>query len=363
MLENKSVRFFLLMVGWGVIGTLFTLQSYIYRINVGQNITWWELYPGEVFYFLFWGGCTPLIVRLSRHFRVHKSNWRKNIILQVLIGLLFAVGQRIVYEFIMQNIRATAERPFTWERLTQNVIGFSDYGLFIYIIIVFIDHAKGYYKELIEEQLHATRLKEELTAAQLQALKMQIHPHFLFNSLNTVSVLIQEEPKKAEQTLIMISDLLRLTLKRSESPEIALKDELQYVELYLNIEQVRFGDRLKISIHSEKDTLEAQVPPLILQPLVENAIKHGISQKRGEGIIEIYCERKNGSLSMRVTDNGNGITTMGNTTEGGIGLSNTTSRLKALYGNNANIVLSGGDSGGTTIEIVLPLKIQHNRIG
>ncbi len=361
LIDNTWLRFLLLLLGWGVIGTLFTVQSYIYRINVGQHITWWGIYPSEVFYFLFWGFCTPLVLKLSGRYRVNKSNWATNLPLQIVIGIVFAVCQRIVNEYILQNLKATAEYPFSWERLTQNVIGFSDYGFFIYLIIVFVDHAIVYYKELMQEQLHAARLKEELTTAQLHALKMQIQPHFLFNSLNTVSVLIQEEPKKAEQTLLMISDLLRLTLQRAENIAISLKEELRYVELYLNIEQVRFGDRLKVVIHSENGTLEAQVPPLILQPLVENAIKHGISQKRGEGVVEVFCERKNDSLLIRVNDNGNGFTTMNNSSEGGIGLTNTTSRLKALFGDNANLVITDGNNGGTSVELKMPFKTENSR--
>ncbi|MBI5216723.1 MAG: histidine kinase [Ignavibacteriae bacterium] len=356
--KNRWLKFVLLLCVWGVVGTLFTVQSYLYRINVGQQITFWDLYPSEVFFFLSWGLLTPLLVFSARKFRVGRSNWISRIGIHLLTAVGIALTQRFLYEFIVQHLKATAERPFSWERLTNNVIGFSDYGFFIYFIVVFIAHAVDYYKQMNQAQLNEAKLREELTNSQLHALKMQLQPHFLFNTLNTISVLIKDEPQKAEQMLALLSDLLRLTLQHTNTQEISLKEELKYLKLYLEIEQIRFGERLKIRIDADENTLDAKIPTLILQPLVENAIKHGIGERRGEGVIEIRSMRHHQNLNIVVKDNGNGLNALNNSHSTGIGLSNSRSRLQSLYGSASSISISNGDNGGAVVEILIPFHTE-----
>jgi two-component sensor histidine kinase len=358
--QNRWLKFILLLLVWGIVGTLFTVQSYLYRTNVGQQITFWDLYPSEVFFFLSWGLLTPLLVLAARKFRVGKTNWVSRIGVHLPLAIAVAISQRFVYEFIVQNLKTTPERPFSWERLTNNVIGFSDYGFFIYFIVIFIAHAVDYYKQLNQAQLNEAKLREELSNAQLHALKMQLQPHFLFNTLNTISVLIKDEPQKAEQMLALLSDLLRLTLQHTNNQEISLKEELKYLGLYLEIEQIRFGERLKILIDADENTLDAKIPTLILQPLVENAIKHGIGEKRGEGLIEIKAQRLNEKLKIFVKDNGNGLKVLSNSTSTGIGFANSRSRLQSLYGNDASITLSNAKDGGAEVEILIPFRIESS---
>ncbi len=358
--KKRWLKFFLLLLVWGVVGTLFTVQSYVYRINVGQEITFWDLYPSEVFFFLSWGLLTPLLVLAARKFRVGTTKRASRIGVHFLLAIGVAISQRVVYEFIVQTLKATAERPFSWERLTNNVIGFSDYGFFIYFIVVFIAHAVDYYKQMTQAQLNETRLKEELTSSQLHALKMQLQPHFLFNTLNTISVLIKDEPQKAEQMISLLSDLLRLTLQHTNNQEISLKEELNYLRLYLEIEQIRFGNRLKIRIDAEPSTLDAKIPTLILQPLVENAIKHGIGERRGEGFIGISSVRMNESLKICVKDNGSGLNMLNNSNSTGIGLSNSRSRLQSLYGSVSSITISNGSDGGAEVEILIPFHTESS---
>jgi two-component system LytT family sensor kinase len=184
-------------------------------------------------------------------------------------------------------------------------------------------------------------------------LKMQLQPHFLFNTLNTISVLMREDVVSANRMLVRLSDLLRITLKSANTNEISLRQELDFLRSYLEIEQTRFQDRLKIKIEAEPDALEARVPNLILQPLVENAIRHAVAPRAEETLVEIYAERVNGHLRMTVRDDGDGLK-KADCESNGIGLTNTRARLEKLYGPAQTFELSRVRDRGLQIDITIP---------
>lgn len=356
--ETRWKKFAFNLVVWAVIGTLFTLQSYLYRKHVGQIVTWWGLYPTELFFFVSCGLCAPFVMIAARRFPVDRKNWISRILIHLGFAISGAIAHRFVYEMITQNIKATIERPFSWDAVSRNVIGFSDYGFLIYFIIVFVSHALEYNKRFVSEQLASAHLKEQLVTAQLSALRMQLQPHFLFNTLNTISVLIRDDPAKAEQMVGVLSDLLRFTLQQSKNQELPLREELEFLRMYLHIEQARFGERLAVTYDIAPDTTDAQIPTFILQPLVENAVRHGIAERRGQGQIIISSKRINGSLQVAIKDNGKGILHEHTTaTQEGIGLQNCEARLQTLYGNRAAIHLSNLENGGAMVEITLPFHI------
>ena len=189
-----------------------------------------------------------------------------------------------------------------------------------------------YYRGFQERELHASELKAQLVRAQLSALKMQLQPHFLFNTLNAIMVLVrQQRGRQAEEMLARLSDLLRCVLEDVEAQQISLRRELEYLRLYLSIEQVRFQDRLGIEISADDTALDAAVPHMGLQPIVENAVRHGIGRVAAPGTIRISASRTNENLVIRVADDGPGLGTAGLAEVRGIGLANTRARLQQLY--------------------------------
>ena len=186
---------------------------------------------------------------------------------------------------------------------------------------------------------------------------MQLHPHFLFNTLNAISELIYRDPESAERMISDLSDLLRMSFENLEIQEIPLKQELEFLEKYLEIELTRFHDRLKVEMHISPDTLDASVPNMILQPLVENAIKHGIGPRSEGGKIDIDALRENGHLALTVRDNGLGVPLgdVENLSEG-VGISNTRRRLRHLYGESHSFSLKNEESSGLAVNLVIPYK-------
>jgi LytS/YehU family sensor histidine kinase len=207
-------------------------------------------------------------------------------------------------------------------------------------------------RHLRDERLRRTQLETQLAQAQLQALRMQLQPHFLFNTLNAISALALADPLQARLMIARLSDFLRLTLEERHAPQVPLSRELEFLACYLGIQQVRFQDRLSTELDVADDTLTAAVPNLILQPLVENALRHGLQDKPGAGMLRVSTRRDGDQLHLRVDDDGLGLQPAG--TAEGIGLGNTRSRLHMLFGDAAQLVLSAIPGGGTRAEVRLP---------
>ncbi len=211
------------------------------------------------------------------------------------------------------------------------------------------------YKRDRDRELQASQLESKLTQAQLQILEMQLQPHFLFNTLNGIMVLIREDPETASLMIARLSEFLRLTLESAGAQEVTLRRELEFLDRYVQIERLRFGDRLTVEQDVPHELLDAMVPNLILQPLVENAIRHGVSKRRGQALISIGVTRDNGTLSIQVRDNGSGLPARGNAdVKEGIGLSNTRARLRHLYGQKQRFELNSPPDGGVSVLLSLP---------
>ena len=200
-------------------------------------------------------------------------------------------------------------------------------------------------------------------SARLNALKMQLQPHFLFNTLNAITVLVrQQKGKDAEQMLGHLSDLLRGVLEDVDVQEVSLRRELEYLQLYLAIEQVRFPDRLRVEVSADPATQEASVPQLILQPIVENAIRHGIGRSSSAGRILISASKINGTVELRVQDDGPGLSRRDSSEDEGIGLANTRARLQQLYGQDARLEIENCDRGGVVVTMNIPFHQFHAEI-
>jgi two-component system LytT family sensor kinase len=226
-----------------------------------------------------------------------------------------------------------------------------------YWMIVGLTWALDYYRKYRERELRTSQLETKLAQAQLDALRMQLQPHFLFNTLNSISVLMADDVGAARRMLTRLSDLLRGSLANGGTHEVSLKEELEFLQNYVDIEQTRFQDRLTFDMKVQPAVLDAQVPNLILQPLVENAIRHGISPRGRDSVIRIWATREDRMVQLRVTDNGVGCSSdLARIFARGIGLSNTKERLNQLYGPDHRFEIATEAGKGFAVTIVIPLR-------
>lgn len=223
----------------------------------------------------------------------------------------------------------------------------------IYLAIASIAHALYYYRRAQERERKTLGLEAGLAKARLEALRMQLQPHFLFNSLNAIAELVHRDPDTADEMLVALGDLLRSTLETTDRQELPLQQELEFVERYLAIEKIRLGDRLQVALDIAPETRNALVPVFLLQPLVENAIRHGLEKKLETGVLKIAARLRDQLLELTISDNGTGLQSTLPTKEG-IGLSNTRARLEELYGSSATLDLFYQE--GATVRILIPIR-------
>jgi len=245
----------------------------------------------------------------------------------------------------------------TWPQFFQR-IAFEqlDWCLMVYAVIVGVSHAIALYHESQQRKLRAAHLETQVVEARLKTLEAELHPHFLFNTLHAISTLVHRDPESADRMISRLSDLLRITFDRSGEPKVTLKEEIDFLQKYLDIEQTRFQDRLRVSVNVEADALDGEVPRMILQPIVENAIKHGIAGRQGGDQIHITAGRNGERLWMQVRDNGGGLQ-VGTlrALRTGVGLANTRDRLDCLYGRLYRLEFSDRD-GGLSVLIDIPFQ-------
>lgn len=297
-----------------------------------------------------WALFTPFIAWLARRFIISRQHLLKNLLLQFCFGILFATLHRLLTVFLVHNFAPTSIRipPGAVAQIFYFLHFISD-GFFDYLLIMAIVQAIIYFSEVQQREFR-------LQQAELQALKTQLQPHFLFNTLNAISALSFDAPEVASRVIAQLSDLLRFSLKSGRAEETTLKEELDFVRKYLQIQQILLQERLQTEWEIAPDTLDACVPNMFLQPLVENSIRHGIAPKESGGCIKISSRKIGDTLEIRVGDDGLGFTSEDSETDGGIGLANTRARLRHLYGEAQKFELNQPSSGGVIITITMPFR-------
>jgi signal transduction histidine kinase len=301
----------------------------------------------------------PVVVHFARRLRLERHNWLRRLPLHLLALLVFSVLHTSLnwlarsllfplaglgsYDYGIMPIRYLME-------LANDAIVYSMFVAFIYLF--------DYYREARDREVRTAQLEARLTEAQLQALRLQLQPHFLFNALNTISSVIYEDVRLADRMIACLSDLLRLALRRSGAQEVTLHEELQFLDLYLELMRARFEERLVVKFHVEPETRSAFVPQLILQPLVENSIRHGTNARSGALRIDVCARRLNGALLLEVSDNGPGIKREQVAGAEGVGLSNTAERLSQLYGEAHGFSLQTAEAGGLLVRVEVPFHTQ-----
>jgi two-component system LytT family sensor kinase len=344
------------------LGIFSALQSYrLNTLNIkdGMNIEAGRLLILNLGYWYVPAAITPVIFRLSHRFRLDAGHWVRGIGVHALAAVAFSV----LHAACMIGLRALLwpgmfpSSSVPWSTYVQRMYLMNlDWTLMTYSAIAGLSYALGYQRESQARAVATANLEARLAEARLKTLEAELHPHFLFNTLHAISTLIHVQPDAADRMISRLSDLLRITFARSGAARVALQEELEFLQKYLEIEETRFQDRLSVAYDIDPDTLDAEVPRMILQPLVENAIKHGVAPRNGPGRIRIVAARDGEFLRLEVSDNGVGLSGSARAKlHGGVGLSNTRDRLECLYGAGHQLLfLETGE--GLTVQMRFPFS-------
>jgi two-component system, LytTR family, sensor kinase len=354
------------LLAWTVVGLIYFAQNVTRRFywddpNPWQDLRYWmaNVYLSALL--------TPLIVWAGRRWPLERPLGRV-LALHMLFSLVWAAAKLFLEAgfHLSWNTLWPYDSTLTVssELTLLFIFGFHTSVVAYWVVLSIQAAIRNYqrYQEgaqaVLRSELRASQLETLVAHARLSALKAQLQPHFLFNTLNAIVVLVrQQKGRQAEETLARFSDLLRAVLADLDAQEVPLSRELEYLRLYLSIEQVRFSDRLRVDIDVEPELLDAAVPHMALQPLIENAIRHGVGRRSSPGVIALRAVRVGDALQVMVQDDGPGFAGHGDSGGMGLGLANTRARLKQLYGDAAELRTGDAERGGAVVTIVLPYRI------
>ncbi|HEY4300973.1 MAG TPA: histidine kinase [Candidatus Didemnitutus sp.] len=353
-LSRRPVRLLVAASFWTLVGLAFASQFYLSSNLLGRPVSWgqaisYSLEDWYVYALLSW----PVLVLARRFPPEAAAPWRTagvHLLAAVVFSFAFVVLRSVVGE--VHNVFIDEPGSFA-DVFGPLFVKTFPFNLLVYGVVITVSHALDYYRKYLERSVQTLELEKHLTEARLQALLRQLKPHFLFNTLNGIASLMHSDVAAADRMLVRLSELLRQTMAHSGAPLTALRDEFAFIEKYLEIERIRFRDRLGVNVQADPATLDALVPSLILQPLVENAIRHGIEPHARAGRIVLRSVREGDDLVLTVLDNGGGMPAGGFKREG-IGLANTRARLAELYGARHRFDLANQPDGGLSIRMVFP---------
>jgi two-component system LytT family sensor kinase len=359
ILQRRWMRWGLIFGFWTLLGLIDGSQFYLFlNYYRGKCITWHLALASGLADWYLWALLAPFIFPIGRHFPFEPRRWLRWSIIHlglctvfVLLKLAFDLptawllqGQSAIPHSVLESFQVYCTAKFF------------TYAL-IYWVIVGVGRAFDYYQKYRERELRASQLEARLAQAQLQLLKMQLHPHFLFNTLHAISALMHQDVDVADRMIARLGELLRATLEMANTQEVTLKEELEFIKPYLEIEQARLGPRLRVRIVVDPETLRARIPNLILQPLVENAIRHGIAPRSEPGRIEIRAKRVRTTLVLQVQDDGPGLVDYPHPPlRQGVGVANTRARLEQLYGAAHRFEMCNHPSRGLVVTVAIPFR-------
>jgi two-component system LytT family sensor kinase len=350
---RRWARLAFIWVVWALVGLFFSSQIYFYFLNTEKQVPLPRALAWQMSAVVVTALSTPLVLRLARRYRFERPAWLRALAVHLLAGAGFSAVWA-AYHITLDFAFAGNYGALSLAKLSRLIFFNLDRELLVYWIIVVISHAMDYYQRYREGELRASQ-------AQLQALKMQLHPHFLFNALHSVSALVHTDPDAADKMIARLGDFLRLTLDSAAAQEVPLRQEIEFLNCYLEIERIRFQDRLTTRLEVDPSVLNCRVPNLILQPIVENAVRHGVAPRSAPGHVEVRAYRAGPCLRLEVRDNGRGLAdgaSAVHTTQsgGGVGLSNTRARLQQLYGGAFRFDIANAPKGGAVVTLEIPLQ-------
>lgn len=340
---------------WTAVGLIFAGQFYLSMSKVDRTISWSYALGSSLSDWYVFALLSIPAQWLARRFTFGKDRWVWNGALHLEAALLFA-GLWVVLRLVLGGLQGEWPHGAKFTELLYLQLGKTFlFNFWVYWMIIAVTHAVDYYRKFHERELRTQELETHLARAKLQALQMQMNPHFLFNTLHTISALMHRDVDAADRMVVKLSELLRLALDNTDAHVVPLEQEIEFLKRYLEIEQTRFRDRLTVQLQMGSGTLKAEVPNLVLQPLVENAIRHGIEKHARPGKIFLRALREGDELILEVEDNGSGIPPGGLKREG-IGIANTRTRLQQLYGAAQEFSLLNAPSGGFLARVRLPFR-------
>jgi signal transduction histidine kinase len=354
--RRRWVNWALILLAWSVPAVIFAVLSHARMVALNQESSLWIWLADHLASWYTWAAFSPLIIWLGRKYRVDRSPRLQAIGVHLIAGIIVAFAHSAIATFASVALHG---EPLTMEHYSDVYIRWlawnSPWSLVIYWIVLGSTYAVDYYARARREELRSARLESEVAKAQLDALQRQLQPHFLFNTLNSIAVLTQKGDSAAANVVVgQLSELLRYALRTDGAAEVSLADELDFVRRYLEIERVRFGERLTVTYDVPAAALTARIPPFVLQLLVENAIRHGVAKRASPGHVGIMAERTDGILRVQVDDDGVGLSE--ETGAGpGLGIRNARERLAHLYGDRFRLELTNRPEGGVRASLDIPV--------
>jgi signal transduction histidine kinase len=347
---------------WTAIALAFVTSNYAMYAIKDEPQAWWKIvFWGATEWYLF-AAFSPLVFRFVRRHPLTGHDWPRRIPAYIAVWLLLQVAIQVLYVMAERSIglAGTLAGMEPHRHVLLYVTKRAAFSILVFAGMVAAAHATMLYRRYRERELRSAQLETQLARAELQSLRTQLQPHFLFNTLNTISALVHRDPDGAERVVSRLGDLLRLSLHTASRSEVALRRELEFLDGYIEIQQTRFRDRLTVTIDADPDALDAVVPSLMLQPLVENAIRHGIEPRAAPGQVLVRAWCSGSRLTITVSDDGIGVPEQGSpspTAGNGVGLRNTRARLRQLYGTDHTFSVGPSPDGGTIVLLEIPYRV------
>lgn len=339
---RRAIRTWLAVwAGWTALALFFAVSTSLTYWSTGRPANWTFTIERALSEWWLWVLLTPIIFRLAHRYPIAGARRWRHLLIHIVAGAAIAIVKVAVDRAILAWLAGF------WMYWLASTLALQ---LFVYGAIVAAAHGVEYYRRSRERE----HLEARLAETRLQLLNLQLQPHFLFNTLNTIAELVHEQPDAADRMISGLSDLLRRALELGATQQIPLHAELDLLSLYLDIQKTRFGDRLQVEVDADADAASVQVPVMLLQPIVENAIRHGIAAHIGAGRIEIRARLDGARLRVTVVDDGAGVSDA--EVREGVGLRNTRARLEALYRTDYRVDLTAAPNGGTQVVVELPVR-------
>jgi len=355
-MESRIAKSIGLLALWGLVGTVLSLEVYFNNRVSMEYVDFAHVAIPQFGRAAMWAALVPFILRLRKIVPLSGGRWMGGVTFHFLVSFLVMAIYYLGRMFTGMVLEHFPLADF-WSMAGKNFYGRNMIDMAYYWAVLAFGYSFEIYQKYKSEELKAAQLEARLIETELKALRQQMHPHFLFNTMNTIAVLVREGKNDEAVTLLArLSALLRMTLENTGIPEVTLRQEMEFLHRYVEIQKARFSDRLLVNLAIAPDALDARIPNLLLQPIVENAILHGVAPKNGPGIVEVSGHVAGGRLHLEVRDDGPGFGPVEGRRREGIGLSNTRERLKKIYGSNQQLVLKSEAGHGVTVQIVLPYR-------
>ena len=358
--HSKSASWFRIGSIWLGVGLFDATQNVFVMRSEGMHHNWVRLFVTLLICWIPWAMATPLVLYLERRYPPVRwrpfSTWFVHASGAVGICLAFAAWTSLLEELLNPYATSPTPPPFRqlfFDRFYNGLLA----SVVLYAAILLVSHLLESRERLAQQQTETAQLNKQLSKAQLNALRRQIEPHFLFNALNAIAGLVRERRNDAAVDMIAgLSEFLRRVLEDSNRQEVTLQEEMEFLQRYLDIQKVRFADRLRFDMDVPKELFPAQVPSLILQPMVENAVKHGIAKRVQGGVIRVAAVRSNGRLTLSVYNDGPSLAVNWDQNQTGIGISNARTRLRGLYGDAFELSMRNQEPDGVEVKVTVPFR-------